>query len=308
MLMRAKSLISTLDFTVEEQDDILSLAGRIAAAPGDYGHLMGGRIMASLFFEPSTRTRLSFETAMLRLGGQVIGFSESASSSAAKGESLSDTIRTIDKYADLIVIRHPKEGAARVAAENTSMPVINAGDGGREHPTQTLTDLMTIRQAKRRLDNLVIGCAGDLKFGRTIHSLARNIGRYKNVSFIFVSPEELRIPTFLRAHLDAEGIRYEETADMERSIGGMDVLYMTRVQRERFFNEQDYIRLKDVYILDTHKMRLAKPDLAVLHPLPRVNEIAYEIDRDPRALYFEQAGWGLYARMALIAKMLGGAV
>ena len=306
--MRAKSLISTLDFTVEEQDDILSLAGRIAAAPGDYGHLMGGRIMASLFFEPSTRTRLSFETAMLRLGGQVIGFSESGSSSAAKGESLSDTIRTIDKYADLIVIRHPKEGAARVAAENTSMPVINAGDGGREHPTQTLTDLMTIRQAKRRLDNLVIGCAGDLKFGRTIHSLARNIGRYKNVSFIFVSPEELRIPTFLRAHLDAEGIRYEETADMERSIGGMDVLYMTRVQRERFFNEQDFIRLKDVYILDTHKMRLAKPDLAVLHPLPRVNEIAYEIDRDPRALYFEQAGWGLYARMALIAKMLGGAV
>ena len=307
MSMKARSLISTLDFTVDEQDEILALAGRMAAAPGDYGHLMGGRIMASLFFEPSTRTRLSFEAAMYRLGGHVIGFSEAGSSSTSKGESLSDTIRMADKYADLIVIRHPKEGAASVAGQNTKLPVINAGDGGREHPTQTLTDLMTVKQSKGRLGGLVIGCAGDLKFGRTIHSLARNIGRYKDVSFIFVSPEELRIPTFLRAHLDAEGVAYEETADLVGAIGRMDVLYMTRVQRERFFNEQDYIRLKDMYILDEKKMRIAKPDLAVLHPLPRVNEISREVDADPRAQYFEQAGWGLYARMALIAKLLGGA-
>ena len=304
--MDCRGLISTLDFSLEEQDAILALADRIAASPREYGHLLGGQVMASLFFEPSTRTRLSFESAMLRLGGRVIGFSEAASSSVSKGESLSDTIKTVSRYSDLIVIRHPKEGAAQVAAQIAGIPVINAGDGGREHPTQTLTDLMTIRAVKGRLGDMCIGCAGDLKFGRTVHSLVRNAARYPGTKFLFVSPAELTIPAFLRAHLNERGIPYEETTDMERSIADMDVLYMTRVQRERFFNEADYIRLKDSYILDANKLKRAKPDLTILHPLPRVNEISAEVDADPRAAYFDQVGYGLYARMALILTLLKG--
>lgn len=261
--------------------------------------------MASLFFEPSTRTRLSFETAMLRLGGQIIGFSEATSSSTAKGESLSDTIRTVGQYADLIVMRHPKEGAANVAAEVSGVPVINAGDGGHEHPTQTLTDLVTIRAIKKRTDTLTIGCCGDLKFGRTVHSLVKNISRYKDVSFIFASPDELRIPQFLRTFLSDNHVEFTETSSMDGVIGQMDVLYMTRVQRERFFNEEDYIRLKDLFILDAHKLRNAKDDMCILHPLPRVNEISYEVDSDKRAAYFEQAKCGVYARMALMLKLLG---
>ncbi|GHV06692.1 aspartate carbamoyltransferase [Clostridia bacterium] len=300
------SLINTLDFTVDQQDQIFALADRIKSSPGKYTHLLGGRVMASLFFEPSTRTRLSFEAAMLRLGGSVIGFSDAAASSTSKGESIADTIRTVACYADLIVVRHPKEGAATIAAGVSSVPVINAGDGGREHPTQTLTDLMTIRACKSGFEGLTIACCGDLKFGRTVHSLVRNISRYRGVNFIFISPKELKIPEFLRDYLDKNAVKYSETTDMREALSACDVLYMTRVQRERFFSEQEYIRLKDLYILDANKLRGARDDLIILHPLPRVNEIAAEVDADLRAKYFEQAGWGLYARMALMATILKG--
>jgi len=303
--LRNRDLISTLDFSMDEQNELLDLAHRMMESPTEYGQVLGGRIMASLFFEPSTRTRLSFESAMHRLGGRVIGFSEAASSSASKGESLSDTIRVVSQYADLLVIRHPKEGAALAASRVSGVPVINAGDGGREHPTQTLTDLMTIRSIKGGFERLTVGCCGDLMFGRTVHSLVKNLSRYPDVSFVFISPEELRIPEFLRAFLDDGNLRYTETSDMEEAMRCLDVLYMTRVQRERFFNEQDYIRLKDLYILDGSKLRLAKDDLCVLHPLPRVNEIAPEVDDDPRAAYFRQVRYGVFARMALIIKMLG---
>ncbi|MCL1821136.1 MAG: aspartate carbamoyltransferase [Oscillospiraceae bacterium] len=304
MSLTNRSLVSTLDFTVGEQDKLLTLAEIIMKTPKEYRHLLDGRVMASLFFEPSTRTRLSFEAAALRLGGQVIGFSEASSSSAAKGESLSDTIRTVSQYADIIVIRHPKEGAAQIAAGASDVPVINAGDGGHEHPTQTLTDLLTIRSIKKHIDGLVVGCCGDLKFGRTVHSLVKNISRYKNVSFIFASPEELRMPRFLRTYLNDNGVMYTETDNMDDCIRHMDVLYMTRVQRERFFNEEDYIRLKDLFILDMNKLKNAKKDMCVLHPLPRVNEIAYEVDADERAAYFQQASCGVYARMALMSMLL----
>jgi aspartate carbamoyltransferase catalytic subunit len=305
MGLQNRSLISTLDFSIDEQDEILTLAEKMMSAPKEYSHLLGGRIMASLFFEPSTRTRLSFESAMLRLGGQVIGFSEAGSSSAVKGESLSDTIRTVCQYSDIIVIRHPKEGAANIAACVSGVPVVNAGDGGHEHPTQTLTDLLTIRSLKKHTDNLVVGCCGDLKFGRTVHSLVKNISRYSGVSFVFASPDELRIPQFLRTFLDDNSVKYIETDRMDESIAEMDVLYMTRVQRERFFSEEEYIKLKDLFILDLSKMEHAKQDMCILHPLPRVNEIAYEVDNDKRAAYFHQVGCGMYARMALMAKLLG---
>ncbi len=305
MNLHNRNLISTLDFSIDEQNELLALARRIMDAPQEYKQAVGGQIMASLFFEPSTRTRLSFESAMLRLGGQVIGFSDSNASSVSKGESISDTIRTVSQYADLIVIRHPKEGAALASAQVAGVPVINAGDGGREHPTQTLTDLLTISSIKHRFEGLTIGCCGDLMFGRTVHSLVKNLSRYPGVSFVFVSPQELKIPQFLRTHLEENGIPYSETTDMEDAIRHMDVLYMTRVQRERFFNEQDYIRLKDLYILDNAKLKQARNDLCILHPLPRVNEIAHEVDSDPRAAYFRQVRYGVFARMALIAKLLG---
>ena len=305
--MHGRNLISTLDFTLREQNSLLDLASHMRANTNEYSHLLDANVLASLFFEPSTRTRLSFEAAMHRLGGRVIGFSEEGSSSVSKGESISDTIRTVGQYADILVMRHSKEGAPHVAAEVAGIPVINAGDGGREHPTQTLTDIMTIRSHRESFEGLTIGCCGDLKFGRTVHSLVKNISRYPGVSFLFVSPAELTIPRYLRDWLDENGTKYQETTHMEDAIPHMDVLYMTRVQRERFFNEADYIRLKDVYILDMPKLRLARPEMIVMHPLPRVNEIAKEVDADPRAVYFEQVRNGMYARMALIARLLGRA-
>ena len=304
--LEGRNLINTLDFSVSEQDAVLDFAEEIFAKPKAFAKKLDGKILASLFFEPSTRTRLSFEAAMLRLGGNVIGFSEASSSSVSKGESVGDTIRTVASYADIIVMRHPKEGAPLAAARNIRVPVINAGDGGREHPTQTLTDLLTIRSIKSRVDNLVIGCCGDLKFGRTVHSLIKNISRYKNISFIFVSPEELKIPGYLSDHLKKNNIPFSEMSVLQDAVKEMDVLYMTRVQRERFFNEDDYIRLKDLYILTEDKLVHAKKDLTILHPLPRVNEIAYEVDRDERAAYFRQVEFGMYARMALMSLILEG--
>ena len=295
-----------MDFTTEELTEIFDLADRIIENPEKYTHACDGKLIATLFYEPSTRTRFSFEAAMLRLGGQVIGFSEPNSSSVAKGESISDTIRTIACYADLAVMRHPKEGAPRVAANSTDLPVINAGDGGHQHPTQTLTDLLTIRRVKGGFDNITVGCCGDLKFGRTVHSLIKALSRYKNVKFVLISPEELTIPDYVRKEvLIKNGIQFEEVRSMQEALPKLDVLYMTRVQRERFFNEEDYIRLKDTYILDKAKMKLAKEDMIVLHPLPRVNEIAVEVDADPRARYFEQAKNGMFVRMALIMSLLG---
>ena len=275
-------------------------------APEKYTEACKGKLMATLFYEPSTRTRFSFEAAMLRLGGQNIGFSEAGSSSVAKGESIADTARTVSCYADLIVMRHPKEGAPRVAANSARVPVINAGDGGHQHPTQTLTDLMTIRRRMGRLDDLTIGLCGDLKFGRTVHSLIKTMARCKNIRFVLISPEELRVPDYIvKDVLEANGIPYKETRSLEESMSELDILYMTRVQKERFFNEEDYIRLKNSYILTKEKMGLAKPDMAVLHPLPRVNEIALDVDDDPRAAYFEQVQNGVYVRMALIMTLLG---
>ena len=300
-----RHLIDPLDFSVEEIDALLDLAGEIERNRGRYSHLCDGKTLATLFYEPSTRTRLSFEAAMLNLGGRVLGFASADSSSAAKGESISDTIRVVSCYADICAIRHPKEGAPKVASQFSGIPVINAGDGGHQHPTQTLTDLLTIRSLKGRLGDLTIGLCGDLKFGRTVHSLIKSLSRYQGIRFALISPDELRLPDYIRKEvLDREGIPYEEVSDLEDVMGKLDILYMTRVQRERFFNEEDYVRLKDCYILTSKKMAAAKPDMAVLHPLPRVNEIATEVDSDPRAAYFKQAQYGVYVRMALIATLL----
>ena len=300
-----RHLIDPLDFSVEEIDALLDLAGEIERNREEYSHLCDGRTLATLFYEPSTRTRLSFEAAMLNLGGRVLGFASADSSSAAKGESISDTIRVVSCYADICAIRHPKEGAPKVASQFSGIPVINAGDGGHQHPTQTLTDLLTIRSLKGRLGDLTIVLCGDLKFGRTVHSLIKSLSRYQGIRFALISPDELRLPDYIRKEvLDREGIPYEEVSDLEDVMGKLDILYMTRVQRERFFNEEDYVRLKDCYILTSKKMAAAKPDMAVLHPLPRVNEIATEVDSDPRAAYFKQAQYGVYVRMALIATLL----
>jgi aspartate carbamoyltransferase catalytic subunit len=278
----------------------------VTNAPEDYGEACRGKLLATLFYEPSTRTRFSFEAAMLRLGGQVIGFSEASSSSVAKGESIADTIRTVACYADIAVIRHPKEGAPRVAAGSTDIPVINAGDGGHQHPTQTLTDLLTVKREKGGFENLTIGVCGDLKFGRTVHSLLKALTRYVGIRFLLISPEELTVPEYVRKEvLRKAGTPFEETENLSEVIGDLDVLYMTRVQRERFFNEEDYIRLKDSYILDAEKLRRARPDMMVLHPLPRTGEIAPDVDNDPRAFYFRQAKNGMYIRMALIMALLG---
>ena len=300
-----RHLIDPLDFSVEEIDALLDLAGEIERNREKYSHLCDGKTLATLFYEPSPRTRLSFEAAMLNLGGRVLGFASADSSSAAKGESISDTIRVVSCYADICAIRHPKEGAPKVASQFSGIPVINAGDGGHQHPTQTLTDLLTIRSLKGRLGDLTIGLCGDLKFGRTVHSLIKSLSRYQGIRFALISPDELRLPDYIRKEvLDREGIPYEEVSDLEDVMGKLDILYMTRVQRERFFNEEDYVRLKDCYILTSKKMAAAKPDMAVLHPLPRVNEIATEVDSDPRAAYFKQAQYGVYVRMALIATLL----
>jgi aspartate carbamoyltransferase catalytic subunit len=293
-----------LDFSVEELNDLFDLAKDIEFNRSKYAHACDGRILATCFYEPSTRTRLSFESAMLSLGGQVLGFSSASSSSAAKGESVSDTIRTVSCFADICAMRHPKEGAPMVAAAKSNIPVINAGDGGHQHPTQTLTDLLTIRSLKGRLDNFTIGFCGDLKFGRTVHSLIHALVRYENINFVFISPDELRVPDYIIDELKEHNIPYEEVISLEEHIGELDLLYMTRVQRERFFNEEDYIRLKDFYILDKKKMEKAKEDMLVLHPLPRVNEISVEIDDDPRAVYFDQVQYGKYVRMALILTLL----
>ncbi|MBE5887682.1 MAG: aspartate carbamoyltransferase [Lachnospiraceae bacterium] len=301
-----RHLISPLDFSVEELDKLLDLANDIENNPDKYADACKRKKLATCFYEPSTRTRLSFEAAMLNLGGSVLGFAGADSSSAAKGESVSDTIRVISSYADICAIRHPKEGAALVAASKSDIPVINAGDGGHQHPTQTLTDLLTIRSLKGRLDNLTIGLCGDLKFGRTVHSLIHALARYENVKFILISPEELRVPEYIREDvLKANDIEFQEVERLEDAIGELDALYMTRVQRERFFNEEDYIRLKDFYVLNKEKLSQAKEDMLVLHPLPRVNEIAVEVDDDPRAVYFKQAQYGVYVRMALILTLLG---
>ena len=301
-----RHLISPLDLSIEELDEILSLGQAIMQNPEKYSHVCDGKKLATLFFEPSTRTRLSFESAMLNLGGKVLGFSSADSSSASKGESVADTIRVISSFADICAMRHPKEGAPTVASMYSKIPVINAGDGGHNHPTQTLTDLLTIKSLKGRLDNMTIGMCGDLKFGRTVHSLINAMVRYENVRFILISPNELKIPDYLRQEvLDAKNIEYVETNELEKYMPELDILYMTRVQRERFFNEEDYIRLKDSFILDREKMKLARDDMYVLHPLPRVNEISTDVDDDPRAVYFEQVHYGVYARMALIITLLG---
>ena len=301
-----KHVISPLDLSIQEMNEVLELAEEIIAEPKKYSNICQGKKLATLFYEPSTRTRLSFEAAMMNLGGNVLGFSSADSSSAAKGESVADTIRVISSYADICAMRHPKEGAPMVAAQYSSIPVINAGDGGHNHPTQTLTDLLTIKSLKGRLDNLTIGVCGDLKFGRTVHSLIRAMIRYSNIKFVMISPDELRIPDYLRTEvLNAQNIPYKEVNVLEPVMPELDLLYMTRVQRERFFNEEDYIRLKDSFILDSKKMKYAREDMLVLHPLPRVNEISTEVDDDPRAVYFKQAEFGVYARMALIMKLLG---
>ena len=299
------SLLSILDLSVQEIDELVSTAEHIIANPKSYMERCKGKKLATLFFEPSTRTRLSFEAAMYELGGNVIGFSEAKSSSAAKGESVADTAKTISCYADIIAMRHPKEGAPMVAAMNATIPVINAGDGGHNHPTQTLADLLTIKLEKGRFENLTIGVCGDLKFGRTVHSLIDAMSRYEGVKFVLISPEELKVPDYVREAMDKENIPYIETTDLESAMPTLDILYMTRVQRERFFNEEDYLRLKDSYILTVDKLENAKQNLSILHPLPRVNEISVAVDDDPRACYFKQVLCGKYMRMALILKLLG---
>ena len=300
-----RHLMSPMDFSVEELDTLMDLADDIQKDPAKYAHKCDGKILATCFYEPSTRTRLSFESAMLRLGGQVLGFATADSSSAAKGESVSDTIRIISSYADICAMRHPKEGAPMVAASKSWIPVINAGDGGHQHPTQTLTDLMTIRSLKGSLSNMTIGLCGDLKFGRTVHSLINALIRYENVSFVFISPPELKIPDYIREDvLIKNNIKFEEVIKLDDVMPKLDILYMTRVQRERFFNEEDYVRLKDFYVLNKEKMALAKKDMMVLHPLPRVNEISVEVDEDERAMYFKQVRYGMYIRMALILTLL----
>lgn len=299
-----RHLLNPLDFTTEELDKLFDLANDMENNPAKYAEICKGKKLATCFYEPSTRTRLSFEAAMLNLGGSVLGFSDAGSSSASKGESVSDTIRVISAYADICAMRHPKEGAPMVAASKSGIPVINAGDGGHQHPTQTLTDLLTIRSLKGRLGNFTIGLCGDLKFGRTVHSLIDALSRYENISFIFISPEELRVPDYITEMLNEKNIPYREVIRLEEVLPELDLLYMTRVQRERFFNEEDYIRLKDFYILTKEKMELASKDMLVLHPLPRVNEISVEVDDDERAVYFKQAKYGVYVRMALIATLL----
>ena len=301
-----RHVIESNSFSRNEQLALLDLADRMEANPAPYAHLCDGRILATLFYEPSTRTRLSFEAAMLNLGGHVLGFPSENVSSASKGESVADTIRVVSCYADIVAMRHPKEGAPLRASRYSRIPVINAGDGGHQHPTQTLTDLMTIRRRKGRLDDLTIGLCGDLKFGRTVHSLIKTMARCQNIRFVLISPEELRVPDYIiNDVLEANGIEYKETRSLEEVMPELDILYMTRVQKERFFNEEDYIRLKNSYVLTKEKMELAKPDMAVLHPLPRVNEIALDVDDDPRAAYFEQVQNGVYVRMALIMTLLG---
>ncbi|MBQ3852990.1 MAG: aspartate carbamoyltransferase [Lachnospiraceae bacterium] len=300
-----RHLMSPLDFTPEELDALFDLAAEIEKDPARFAHVCDGRILATAFYEPSTRTRLSFEAAMLRLGGKVIGFSDAGSSSAAKGESVSDTIKVISQYADICAMRHPKEGAAYVAASKSEIPVINAGDGGHQHPTQTLADLMTIRSMHGKLGGFTIGLCGDLKFGRTVHSLINALVRYEDISFVFISPPELKVPDYITEMLNEKNIPYTEVIKLEDVIADLDMLYMTRVQKERFFNEEDYVRLKDFYILTKEKMNLAGKDMLVLHPLPRVNEISVEVDEDPRACYFKQVKYGMYVRMALIMTLLG---
>ena len=300
-----RHMLNPLDFSLEETDNLLELAADIEKDRSRYAHVCDGKKLATLFYEPSTRTRLSFEAAMLNLGGSVLGFASADSSSATKGESVSDTIRVISCYADICAMRHPKEGAAYVASTKSSIPVINAGDAGHQHPTQTLTDLNTIRSLKGRLSNMTVGLCGDLKFGRTVHSLINALSRYEGIRFILISPPELKVPDYIKESvLDAKNIEYRETTSLDDAIADLDILYMTRVQKERFFNEEDYIRMKDCYILDKEKMKLAKPDMYVLHPLPRVNEISVEVDDDPRAAYFKQVQNGVYVRMALIMTLL----
>ena len=302
---KTKNLIDINDLSIKEVDDLIKVANDIITNKEKYSKKCDGKILATLFFESSTRTRLSFESAMLRLGGNVLGFSEASSSSTTKGESLADTVAVVSGYSDIIAMRHPKEGAPVVATRNCSVPIINAGDGGHNHPTQTLTDLFTISREKGRLDNLTIGLCGDLKFGRTVHSLITAMSRYKNIKFILISPNELKLPEYIKKDvLDKNNISYIETNDIEEYLKDLDILYMTRVQKERFFNEADYIRLKDYYILNEEKLKKAKKDLCILHPLPRVNEIAVEVDNDKRACYFKQARYGVYIRMALILKLL----
>lgn len=301
-----KHLLSPLDFSVEELDNLMNIAKDIEANPEKYAHACEGKKLATLFYEPSTRTRLSHEAAMINLGGSVLGFSSADSSSASKGESVADTIRVISCFADICAMRHPKEGAAMVASQHATIPVINAGDGGHQHPTQTLTDMLTIRSLKGRLDNMTIGLCGDLKFGRTVHSLIHALVRYPGIRFVLISPEELKLPSYIKNDvLDRQNIPYEEVVRLEDALPDLDILYMTRVQKERFFNEEDYVRMKDFYILDNKKMELAKEDMYILHPLPRVNEIATEVDNDPRAAYFKQVQYGVYIRMALILTLLG---
>lgn len=300
-----RHLIDIKELSVEEIDELIKVAKNIIAHPEEYHEKCKYKKLATLFFEPSTRTRLSFEAAMMELGGNVIGFSEASSSSASKGESVSDTVKIVGGYSDIIAMRHPKEGAPLVASLKSDVPIINAGDGGHNHPTQTLTDLLTISCEKNRLDNLTIGLCGDLKFGRTVHSLITAMSRYKNIKFVLISPEELKLPEYVKEDiLDKNNIQYVETNDIEEYLGDLDILYMTRVQKERFFNEEDYLRLKDYYILNKEKLEKAKKDLCILHPLPRVNEISVEVDNDPRACYFKQARYGKYIRMALILKLL----
>jgi len=305
-MLKGRHLIDSQDFTVKELEEIFNLAEEIIEDPNEYAHLCDGKVLGTLFYEPSTRTRFSFEAAMLRLGGKVVGFSEPGSSSVTKGENLPDTVRTIAAYTDIIAMRHPKEGAPKYASLYSEVPMINAGDGGHQHPTQTLADLLTIRAAKGSLSNLTIGLCGDLKFGRTVHSLIKAISRYENIKFILISPKELQTPDYIKTEiLDKNNLDYVEGERLENVIDKLDILYMTRVQKERFFNEADYIRLKDSYILDNEKLVNAKEDLAILHPLPRVNEISMEVDSDPRAWYFRQTKYGMFVRMALIAKLLG---
>lgn len=304
--MKPRHLMSPLDFSVEEMDQLLDLAGDIEKNPEKYAHICDGKRIATLFYEPSTRTRLSFEAAMMNLGGKALGFHSASSSSASKGESVADTMRIVSCYADIAAIRHPKEGAPLVASMKSLIPVINAGDGGHQHPTQTLTDLLTIRSLKGHFEGLKIGLCGDLKFGRTVHSLIEALSRYSGVSFVLISPEELRIPSYVRESMKAKKIPFEEVVMLnEETMKGLDILYMTRVQKERFFNEEDYVRMKDFYILDREKMSVAPGDMLVLHPLPRVNEISVEVDDDPRAAYFKQVQYGVYVRMALIVSLLG---
>ena len=306
-MLKGRHYIEPLNFTTEEMERLFVLAGEIENKPAAYRERLRGNVLATLFFEPSTRTRLSFEAAMLRLGGSCLGFAEPGSSSVSKGECLADTIRIVSCYADVIVMRNPKEGAALLASRYSDVPVINAGDGGHHHPTQTLTDLLTIRRLRGNIGNICVGFCGDLKFGRTVHSLVEALARYEGISMVFISPGELAVPDYLKTGILAKNkIPYTETDSMDKVIGDLDILYMTRVQKERFFNEEEYIRLKDSYILNTEKMSLAKKDMMILHPLPRVNEIDLEVDSDPRAMYFKQAKFGMYVRMALLSSILGG--